>query len=68
MGQEFNDNNVWNLIKQEVEKINETLEAYKRVRHFAIRYEEFPKTTTRKIKRHLFRALKLSPNIKVLKD
>lgn len=68
MGQEFNDNNVWNLINQEVEKINETLEAYKRVRHFAIRYEEFPKTTTRKIKRHLFRALKLSPNIKVLKD
>jgi len=68
IGQEFNDNNVWNLIKQEVEKVNLTLEAYKRVRHFAIRYEEFPKTTTRKIKRHLFSALKLSPDIKVLKD
>jgi len=68
MGQEFNDNNVWNLIKYEVEKVNETLEAYKRIRHFAIRYEEFPKTTTRKIKRHLFRALKLSNDIKVLKD
>ncbi|MEO0202865.1 MAG: AMP-binding protein [candidate division WOR-3 bacterium] len=67
IGKEFNDENVWNLIKLEVEKVNETLEAYKRIRHFAIRYDEFPKTTTRKIKRHLFKALRLTPDIKVLK-
>ncbi len=68
MGKEFNDDNVWHLIKIEVDKVNEMLEAYKKIRHFAIRYEEFPKTTTRKIKRHLFKALRLTSEIKVLKD
>ncbi len=67
MGKEFNDENVWQLIKQEVDKVNRHLEAYKRIRHFAIRFEEFPKTTTRKIKRHLFRGLRLTPDIKVMK-
>ncbi len=67
MGREFNDENVWQLIKQEVDKVNRHLEAYKRIRHFAIRFEEFPKTTTRKIKRHLFRGLRLTPDIKVMK-
>lgn len=68
LNKEFNDENVWNLIKLEVDKVNDTLEAYKKVRHFAIRYEEFPKTTTRKVKRHLFKALRLSPDIRILKD
>jgi long-chain acyl-CoA synthetase len=68
LGREFNDENVWDLINVEVNKTNQTLEIYKRVRHFAIRYEEFPKTTTRKIKRHLFKALRISPGVKVLSD
>jgi long-chain acyl-CoA synthetase len=68
MGKEFNNQNVWEFIKLEVRHINETLEAYKRIRHFAIRHEEFPKTTTRKIKRHLFRGVNLPPDIKVFRD
>ncbi|HEX9830878.1 MAG TPA: AMP-binding protein, partial [Thermodesulfobacteriota bacterium] len=68
MDKEFNDENVWEFIKVEVRHINQTLEAYKRIRHFAIRHEEFPKTTTRKIKRHLFRGVNLPPDIKVFRD
>jgi long-chain acyl-CoA synthetase len=68
MGKEFNNENIWEFIKLEVRHINQTLEAYKRIRHFAIRHEEFPKTTTRKIKRHLFRGVNLPPDIKVFRD
>lgn len=35
-----------------VDQINDKLPLYKRIKRFAIRYEEFEKTTTRKIKRH----------------
>lgn len=68
MGKEVNDDNVWEFIKSEVRNVNETLEIYKRIRHFAIRYEEFPKTTTRKIKRHLFRNINLNHETKVVRD
>ena len=68
MGKEINDDNVWEFIKSEVRNINETLEIYKRIRHFAIRYEEFPKTTTRKVKRHLFRNINIKPEMKVIRD
>lgn len=39
------------FIKQEVDKINEQMPLYKRVKRFGIREKEFEKTTTRKIKR-----------------
>jgi len=42
------------LIKEEVKKCNENLPAYKKITQFEIREEEFPKTTTQKIKRHMF--------------
>jgi long-chain acyl-CoA synthetase len=42
------------LIRQHVEKVNSALAHYKRIRNFSIRQEEFPKTTTEKIKRYLF--------------
>jgi len=67
MGKEASDENIWDIIKLEVRKANENLESYKRVRHFAITYEEFPKTTTRKIKRYLFRNVSLNHTIKVLR-
>ena len=35
-----------------VDQVNEKLPLYKRIKRFAIRQEEFEKTTTRKIKRH----------------
>jgi long-chain acyl-CoA synthetase len=68
MAREFNDGNVWEIIRLEVKKVNENLEAYKKISHFAIRFEEFPKTTTRKIKRHLLGAVNLSRDIKVLRN
>ncbi|MGQ0794351.1 MAG: AMP-dependent synthetase/ligase [Deltaproteobacteria bacterium] len=66
-GAEFRDETVWELIKLEVRAANESLEIYKKVRHFAVKYEEFPKTTTRKIKRHLFRGVALKSGEKVFR-
>jgi len=40
-----------NLIREEVLKAGRNLADYKRIRKFTLREEEFPKTTTRKIKR-----------------
>jgi long-chain acyl-CoA synthetase len=68
MGKEINDDSIWGLIRLEIKQVNQTLEAYKKVRHFAIKHEEFPKTTTRKIKRHLFRTINLTPGTKVFRD
>ncbi len=42
------------LLRGEIEKVNTGLPIYKRITRFEIREEEFPKTTTQKIKRHLF--------------
>jgi len=39
------------LIRQEVQEVSQRLADYKRIRRFTLRDEEFPKTTTRKIKR-----------------
>jgi long-chain acyl-CoA synthetase len=68
LGKDVDDENVWELIRLEVKHVNETLEPYKRIRHFAVKFEEFPKTTTRKIKRHLFRNINLTTGIKVFRD
>jgi len=40
------------ILKKEIDRINEQMPLYKRVKRFEIRREEFEKTTTRKIKRH----------------
>jgi len=61
------DDNVWELIKAEIRRMNHDLEAYKRISNFAIRLDEFPKTTTRKIKRHLFKNASIKPEEKVFK-
>lgn len=50
------------LLKEEVSRVNEKLASYKRVSTFKIREEEFPKTTTGKIKRYLFEEKKISVN------
>ncbi|MHB8156000.1 MAG: AMP-dependent synthetase/ligase [Desulfocucumaceae bacterium] len=42
------------IMKEEVRHQCSHLADYKRVKHFSLREEEFPKTTTRKIKRYLF--------------
>jgi len=66
IGEKVSPDNIWELIKLEVRKTNTNLESYKRVRQFAIRVEEFPKTTTRKIKRYLFKELELKPEAKFI--
>jgi long-chain acyl-CoA synthetase len=45
---------VQEIFKDEVRKVNENLPIYKKITQFEIREEEFPKTTTLKIKRHMF--------------
>lgn len=44
------------LIRQEVLQAGKNLADYKRVRRFTLRDDEFPKTTTRKIKRYVVEA------------
>jgi long-chain acyl-CoA synthetase len=68
MGLAVSDENVWELIKAEIRRINHDLEAYKRVSVFAIRFDEFPKTTSRKIKRHLFKNASITAYEKVFKE
>jgi len=45
---------VQGIFKDEVRKVNDNLPIYKKITQFEIREEEFPKTTTLKIKRHMF--------------
>jgi long-chain acyl-CoA synthetase len=68
MGLAVSDENVWELIKAEIRRMNHDLEAYKRVSVFAIRFDEFPKTTSRKIKRHLFKNASITAYEKVFKE
>jgi long-chain acyl-CoA synthetase len=42
------------LLREELDERSKKLAAYKRIVHFKIRDEEFPKTPTHKIKRYLF--------------
>jgi len=48
------DREIKSIIKKDINKVSEHMAAYKRIKHFEIIYEEFPKTTTKKIKRYLF--------------
>jgi long-chain acyl-CoA synthetase len=50
------------LVRREISVACEKLAPYKRVKSITIRYEEFPKTTTRKIKRFELEAL-MSPQV-----
>jgi long-chain acyl-CoA synthetase len=42
------------ILKEDITKVNEELPAYKKITQYEVREEEFPKTTTQKIKRHMF--------------
>ncbi|MFA9407926.1 MAG: long-chain fatty acid--CoA ligase [Candidatus Dadabacteria bacterium] len=64
LGNQLSDENIRELIKAEVRNANRTLQSYKKIRDFAIRKEEFPKTTTRKIKRFLFKDLEIKTETK----
>ncbi len=49
----LSDEEIRSFLKEEVDRINEQMPSYKRVRRIAIRKTEFTKTTTRKIKRYI---------------
>jgi long-chain acyl-CoA synthetase len=53
-GIEMSELDVENIYKELVREVNEGLPIYKKVTELEIRDEEFPKTSTQKIKRHLF--------------
>ncbi|RPI23940.1 MAG: long-chain fatty acid--CoA ligase [Acidobacteria bacterium] len=53
-GVELTDQLVEEILKREIREQCTALSPYKRVRKFTIRWEEFDKTTTRKIKRYLY--------------
>jgi len=50
------DELVKKIISEEVEKVNKSLPAFKRIIKFDIRDEEFEKTTTKKIKRYVIKS------------
>ncbi len=53
LGHAPSDEEVYDLIHKEVKTVNKSLVLYKYIKDFNLRYEEFAKTTTRKIKRYL---------------
>lgn len=55
MGSEVTDELIEKIINDEVRKLNKTLPIYKQIRIVKIQKEEFEKTTTQKIKRHLIK-------------
>jgi long-chain acyl-CoA synthetase len=65
MGEDVTPENIWMLLRHEIRHTNRELEPYKKIGHFAVRLEEFPKTTTRKIKRYLFKDLRLTQDTRV---
>lgn len=48
---DIDEKKLQNVIKESIEEINDKMPAYKRVKRFKLRDEEFEKTATRKIKR-----------------
>ncbi len=64
--QNRDDEKIWHLLKNEIHKLNSRLEPYKRISHFAVSREELPKTTTRKIKRYLFRGIDIPKTTKFI--
>jgi len=53
-GTPLTDQLVEDLIRAEIRRVSARLVYYKRVRKFTLRWEEFDKTTTKKIKRYLY--------------
>lgn len=52
-------NEILEILDNEIKALNKTLLSHKKIARFAVRSEEFPKTTTRKIKRFCFKDMDL---------
>ncbi len=57
---DYKDEELYNILEKEIKILNRQLEPYKRISKFAVKLDEFPKTTTRKIKRFHFKDLDLN--------
>lgn len=64
--QHGDDQRIWDILKGEISELNRRLEPHKRISHFAVAREELPKTTTRKVKRYLFRDMDISKTTKFI--
>jgi len=53
-GKSTNEEDMELFFKEIINEVNQRIAPYKRVKNFKIQQEEFPKTSTRKIKRYLF--------------
>ncbi|MDR1247117.1 MAG: AMP-binding protein [Clostridiales Family XIII bacterium] len=51
-GRRLDPSEIKRILKPEIDRINERLPNYKRIKRFALRDSEFEKTTVKKIKRH----------------
>lgn len=52
VGKDLSEEEIYNLIWEEVKKVNKGLTAYKAIKYMEIKHDEFEKTTTMKIKRY----------------
>ncbi len=64
--QHGDDERVWDILKGQITELNRRLEPHKRISHFAVAREELPKTTTRKVKRYLFRDMDIPKTTKFI--
>jgi len=64
--QHGDDQRIWDILKGEISELNRRLEPHKRISHFAVAREELPKTTTRKVKRYLFKNMDISKTTKFI--
>ncbi|MYH39819.1 MAG: long-chain fatty acid--CoA ligase [Candidatus Dadabacteria bacterium] len=64
--QHGDDERIWDVLKDQITELNRRLEPHKRISHFAVAREELPKTTTRKVKRYLFRDMDISKTTKFI--
>ena len=64
--QHGDDERIWDILKGQITELNRRLEPHKRISHFAVAREELPKTTTRKVKRYLFRDMDISKATKFI--
>ena len=64
--QHGDDERIWDILKAQITELNRRLEPHKRISHFAVAREELPKTTTRKVKRYLFRDMDIPKTTKFI--
>ena len=55
IGSDYSEQELKTLFGNIIEKVNTESSAFKRIKGFKIQFKEFPKTSTKKIKRYLYK-------------